>query len=100
MLFRCNGKYEFRTVFVETRRSSENDSQGCDVPGFLKLGWSFRQLPKVRGSAGLEKNLRIQIVAGVRVLTCDLFSSVTASSHHVRHGLSSGSAPAAVCQIM
>lgn len=32
---------------AETRRSSENDSQGCDVPGFLKLGWSFKQLPKV-----------------------------------------------------
>lgn len=36
--------------FAETRRSSENDSQSCDVPGFLKLGWSFKQLPKVRGS--------------------------------------------------
>uniref|UniRef100_A0AAQ5Y2L1 phosphatidylinositol-3,4,5-trisphosphate 5-phosphatase n=1 Tax=Amphiprion ocellaris TaxID=80972 RepID=A0AAQ5Y2L1_AMPOC len=31
----------------ETRRSSENDSQSCDVPGFLKLGWSFKQLPKL-----------------------------------------------------
>lgn len=31
----------------ETGRSSENDSQSCDVPGFLKLGWSFKQLPKL-----------------------------------------------------
>ncbi|XP_029297631.1 inositol polyphosphate phosphatase-like 1b isoform X2 [Cottoperca gobio] len=31
----------------ETRRSSENDSQSCDVPRFLKLGWSFKQLPKL-----------------------------------------------------
>lgn len=31
----------------ETRRSSENDSQSSDVPGFLKLGWSFKQLPKL-----------------------------------------------------
>lgn len=38
-------------LFVETRRSSENDSQGCDIPKFLKLGWSFKQLPKVRGSS-------------------------------------------------
>lgn len=37
-------------LFVETRRSSENDSQGCDIPKFLKLGWSFKQLPKVRDS--------------------------------------------------
>lgn len=38
----------FFFFFKETRRSSENDSQSCDVPGFLKLGWSFKQLPKVR----------------------------------------------------
>ncbi|XP_072573439.1 inositol polyphosphate phosphatase-like 1b isoform X2 [Paramormyrops kingsleyae] len=31
----------------EFRRSSENDSQICEVPGFLKLGWSSRQLPKL-----------------------------------------------------
>lgn len=37
-------------LFAETRRSSENDSQSCDVPGFLKLAWSFKQLPKVRHS--------------------------------------------------
>lgn len=38
------------SCFTETRRSSENDSQSCDVPGFLKQAWSFKQLPKVRGS--------------------------------------------------
>lgn len=38
------------SLFVETRRSSENDSQSCDIPRFLKLGWSFKQLPKVRSS--------------------------------------------------
>ena len=34
-------------LISEMRRSSDNDSQSCDVPGFLKLGWSFKQLPKV-----------------------------------------------------
>ncbi|XP_041653088.1 inositol polyphosphate phosphatase-like 1b [Cheilinus undulatus] len=39
---------EFHSMCLEeTRRSSENDSQSCDVPGFLKLGWSFKQLPKL-----------------------------------------------------
>lgn len=37
-------------LFAETRRSSENDSQSCEVPRFLKLGWSSKHLPKVRGS--------------------------------------------------
>ncbi|KAK2838760.1 hypothetical protein Q7C36_013574 [Tachysurus vachellii] len=32
----------------ETRRSAENDSQSCDVPGFLKMSWSFKQLPKLQ----------------------------------------------------
>lgn len=41
-------KTELMALFVETRRSSENDSQSCDIPRFLKLGWSFKQLPKVR----------------------------------------------------
>ncbi|KAK6298407.1 hypothetical protein J4Q44_G00314620 [Coregonus suidteri] len=31
----------------EIRRSIENDSQSCDVPCFLKLGWSSKQLPKL-----------------------------------------------------
>ncbi|XP_064185266.1 inositol polyphosphate phosphatase-like 1b [Anguilla rostrata] len=33
--------------FEEFRRSSENDSQSCEVPGFLKLGWSSKQMPKL-----------------------------------------------------
>lgn len=43
-----NDKDSFVSFFAETRRSSENDSQSCNVPGFLKLGWSFKQLPKVK----------------------------------------------------
>nr|XP_057911273.1 inositol polyphosphate phosphatase-like 1b isoform X2 [Doryrhamphus excisus] len=35
------------TCLEEMRRSSENDSQSCDVPGFVKLAWSFKQLPKL-----------------------------------------------------
>ncbi|XP_027865120.1 inositol polyphosphate phosphatase-like 1b [Xiphophorus couchianus] len=31
----------------ETQRSSENNLQSCDVPGFLKLGWTCKQLPKL-----------------------------------------------------
>ncbi|XP_052669931.1 phosphatidylinositol 3,4,5-trisphosphate 5-phosphatase 2-like [Harpia harpyja] len=29
----------------ETQRSGENTSQSCDIPGFLKLGWSAKHLP-------------------------------------------------------
>jgi len=32
---------------LEPRRSAENDSQCCEVPGFLKLCWSSKQFPKV-----------------------------------------------------
>ncbi|KAG7268786.1 LOW QUALITY PROTEIN: hypothetical protein CRUP_018341 [Coryphaenoides rupestris] len=39
---------EFHSACLEeARRSSENDSQSCDVHGFLKLGWSAKQLPKL-----------------------------------------------------
>ncbi|KAJ3588591.1 hypothetical protein NHX12_012183 [Muraenolepis orangiensis] len=39
---------EFHSACLEeTRRSRENDSQSCDVHGFLKLGWSAKQLPKL-----------------------------------------------------
>ncbi|KAK7922477.1 hypothetical protein WMY93_009379 [Mugilogobius chulae] len=37
----------YSSCLEETRRSCENDSQSCDVPGFLKLCWSFKQLPKL-----------------------------------------------------
>uniref|UniRef100_A0AAY4D8B7 phosphatidylinositol-3,4,5-trisphosphate 5-phosphatase n=1 Tax=Denticeps clupeoides TaxID=299321 RepID=A0AAY4D8B7_9TELE len=33
---------------TEVRRTSENDLQSCDVPGFLKLGWSSKHLPKLQ----------------------------------------------------
>lgn len=65
-----------------------------------EIGMVLQTTAKGKRLSQFGKNLRIQFVAGVRVLTRDLFSSVTASSHHVQHGLSSGSAPAAVCQIM
>lgn len=31
----------------ETQRSNENNLQSCDIPGFLKLGWSCKHLPKL-----------------------------------------------------
>lgn len=34
---------------AETQRSGENTSQSCDIPGFLKLGWSAKHLPVVWG---------------------------------------------------
>ncbi|NXJ37669.1 SHIP2 phosphatase, partial [Ciconia maguari] len=30
---------------AEAQRSGENTSQSCDIPGFLKLGWSAKHLP-------------------------------------------------------
>lgn len=63
------------TLFLETRRSSENDTQSCDVPGFLKLGWSFKQLPKVRGSVRLEMAENGLLVPGATFLMCDWFMS-------------------------
>ncbi|XP_041076387.1 phosphatidylinositol 3,4,5-trisphosphate 5-phosphatase 2B-like [Polyodon spathula] len=39
---------EFHSCCLEEfRRSSENDAQSCEVTGFLKLGWSAKQLPKL-----------------------------------------------------
>ncbi|XP_072251574.1 inositol polyphosphate phosphatase-like 1b isoform X1 [Leuresthes tenuis] len=58
----------------ETRRSSENDSQSCDVPGFLKLGWSFKQLPKllpVRSDMELLQDQHLLL----SVKSCDGFES-------------------------
>ncbi|XP_040428385.1 phosphatidylinositol 3,4,5-trisphosphate 5-phosphatase 2 isoform X4 [Cygnus olor] len=37
---------EFHSYCLEeAQRSGENSSQSCDVPGFLKMGWSAKQLP-------------------------------------------------------
>ncbi|XP_064374547.1 phosphatidylinositol 3,4,5-trisphosphate 5-phosphatase 2-like [Dromaius novaehollandiae] len=37
---------EFHSYCLEEpQRSGENTSQSCDIPGFLKLGWSAKHLP-------------------------------------------------------
>ncbi|KGL90579.1 Phosphatidylinositol 3,4,5-trisphosphate 5-phosphatase 2A, partial [Charadrius vociferus] len=37
---------EFHSYCLEeVQRSRENTSQSCDIPGFLKLGWSAKHLP-------------------------------------------------------
>uniref|UniRef100_A0A3Q3JE49 phosphatidylinositol-3,4,5-trisphosphate 5-phosphatase n=1 Tax=Monopterus albus TaxID=43700 RepID=A0A3Q3JE49_MONAL len=58
----------------ETRRSSENDSQSCDVPGFLKLGWSFKQLPKLLPVMSDMEYLQDQHLL-LSVKSCDGFES-------------------------
>lgn len=105
LMQRCGKKYIAVSPNAETRRSSENDSQSCNVPGFLKLGWSFKQLPKVRGSVCLEmcentaaKNVNLHLVFfysffqscltwrlfGISTC-CSLSSHVTGLSHTVGH---------------
>lgn len=101
----CVKKYIAVSPNAETRRSSENDSQSCNVPGFLRLGWSFKQLPKVRGSVCLEmcentaaKNVNLHCLSfysffqlcliwrlfGISTY-CSLSSHVTGLSHTVGH---------------
>ncbi|KAK5864640.1 hypothetical protein PBY51_015869 [Eleginops maclovinus] len=58
----------------ETRRSSENDSQSCDVPRFLKLGWSFKQLPKLFPIKSDMEYLQDQHLL-LSVKSCDGFES-------------------------
>uniref|UniRef100_A0A7N6FC86 phosphatidylinositol-3,4,5-trisphosphate 5-phosphatase n=1 Tax=Anabas testudineus TaxID=64144 RepID=A0A7N6FC86_ANATE len=66
---------EFHSHCLEdTRRSSENDSQSCDVPGFLKLGWSFKQLPKLLPVMSDMEYLRDQHLL-LSVKSCDGFES-------------------------
>ncbi|XP_065814823.1 inositol polyphosphate phosphatase-like 1b isoform X1 [Labrus bergylta] len=62
------------TCLEDTRRSSENDSQGCDVPGFLKLGWSFKQLPKLLPIMSDMEYLQEQHLL-LSVKSCDGFES-------------------------
>uniref|UniRef100_A0A3P8V5X2 phosphatidylinositol-3,4,5-trisphosphate 5-phosphatase n=1 Tax=Cynoglossus semilaevis TaxID=244447 RepID=A0A3P8V5X2_CYNSE len=64
----------YSTCLEETRRSSENDSQGCDVPGFLKLGWSFKQLPKLLPVQSDMEYLQEQYLL-LSVKSCDGFES-------------------------
>uniref|UniRef100_A0A7N6BHP1 phosphatidylinositol-3,4,5-trisphosphate 5-phosphatase n=1 Tax=Anabas testudineus TaxID=64144 RepID=A0A7N6BHP1_ANATE len=52
----------------------ENDSQSCDVPGFLKLGWSFKQLPKLLPVMSDMEYLRDQHLL-LSVKSCDGFES-------------------------
>uniref|UniRef100_A0A672IE18 phosphatidylinositol-3,4,5-trisphosphate 5-phosphatase n=1 Tax=Salarias fasciatus TaxID=181472 RepID=A0A672IE18_SALFA len=59
---------------AETRRSSENDAQGCDVPGFLKLGWSFKHLPKLLPIMSHMEYLQDQHLL-LSVKSCDGFES-------------------------
>ncbi|XP_074529804.1 inositol polyphosphate phosphatase-like 1b isoform X2 [Halichoeres trimaculatus] len=66
---------EFHSACLEeTRRSSENDSQSCDVPGFLKLGWSFKQLPKLLPIMSDMEYLQDQFLL-LSVKSCDGFES-------------------------
>ncbi|KAM9849589.1 inositol polyphosphate phosphatase-like 1b isoform 2-T2 [Aulostomus maculatus] len=58
----------------ETRRSSENDSQSCDVPGFLRLAWSFKQLPKLLPIRSDMEYLQDQHLL-LSVKSCDGFES-------------------------
>ncbi|XP_056130218.1 inositol polyphosphate phosphatase-like 1b [Lampris incognitus] len=66
---------EFHSSCIEeTRRSSENDSQSCDVPGFLKLGWSSKQLPKLLPTVSGMAFLQDQHLL-LSVKSCDGFES-------------------------
>uniref|UniRef100_A0A8B9LKL8 phosphatidylinositol-3,4,5-trisphosphate 5-phosphatase n=1 Tax=Astyanax mexicanus TaxID=7994 RepID=A0A8B9LKL8_ASTMX len=58
----------------EPRRSTENDSQSCEVPGFLKLGWSSKQLPKLHPLVSDMEYLRDQHLL-LSVKSCDGFES-------------------------
>nr|BAO51251.1 inositol polyphosphate phosphatase-like 1b [Oryzias dancena] len=54
--------------------SSENDSQSCYVPGFLKLSWSFKQLPKLLPLMSDMEHLQDQHLL-LSVKSCDGFES-------------------------
>ncbi|MED6271621.1 hypothetical protein CHARACLAT_022125, partial [Characodon lateralis] len=58
----------------ETQRSSENNLQGCDVPGFLKLGWTCQQLPKLIPLLSDLEYLQDQHLL-LSVKSCDGFES-------------------------
>ncbi|XP_020308552.1 phosphatidylinositol 3,4,5-trisphosphate 5-phosphatase 2B [Oncorhynchus kisutch] len=58
----------------EIRRSVENDSQSCEVPGFLKLGWSPKQLPKLLPIVSDMEYLQDQHLL-LSVKSCDGFES-------------------------
>ncbi|XP_073710339.1 inositol polyphosphate phosphatase-like 1b isoform X2 [Misgurnus anguillicaudatus] len=58
----------------EPRRSLENDSQHCEVPGFLKLGWSSKQFPKLQPVCSDLDYIRDQHLL-FSVKSCDGFES-------------------------
>ncbi|XP_062855895.1 inositol polyphosphate phosphatase-like 1b [Trichomycterus rosablanca] len=58
----------------ESRRSAENDCQSCEVPGFLKLGWSAIQLPKLQPLVSDMEYLQDQHLL-LSVKSCDGFES-------------------------
>ncbi|XP_042626186.1 phosphatidylinositol 3,4,5-trisphosphate 5-phosphatase 2B-like [Cyprinus carpio] len=66
---------EFHSRYLEeSRRSAENDSQYCEVPGFLKLGWSSKQFPKLHPVFSDLEHLRDQHLL-LSVKSCDGFES-------------------------
>lgn len=66
---------EFHSSCLEgTRRSSVNDSQSSNVPGFLRLGWSLKQLPKLLPIVSDLESLRDQHLL-LSVKSCDGFES-------------------------
>ncbi|XP_051505508.1 phosphatidylinositol 3,4,5-trisphosphate 5-phosphatase 2B-like isoform X2 [Myxocyprinus asiaticus] len=58
----------------EPRRSAENDSQCCAVSGFLKLGWSSKQFPKLHPVSSDLEHLQDQHLL-FSVKSCDGFES-------------------------
>ncbi|KAI1898080.1 hypothetical protein AGOR_G00068660 [Albula goreensis] len=60
--------------FEEFRRSGENDVQSCEVPGFLKLGWSFKHMPKLVPIVSDMEYLQDQHLL-LSVKSCDGFES-------------------------
>ncbi|TRY97950.1 hypothetical protein DNTS_000282 [Danionella cerebrum] len=62
------------TFHIEPQRSAENDSQSSEVPGFLKLGWSSKQFPKLQPVFSDLEHLRDQHLL-LSVKSCDGFES-------------------------
>uniref|UniRef100_W5NDH9 phosphatidylinositol-3,4,5-trisphosphate 5-phosphatase n=1 Tax=Lepisosteus oculatus TaxID=7918 RepID=W5NDH9_LEPOC len=66
---------EFHSYCLEDlHRSSENDTQSCEVSGFLKLGWSSKQLPKLIPLLSDMEYLQDQHLL-LSVKSCDGFES-------------------------
>ncbi|NXL34556.1 SHIP2 phosphatase, partial [Glaucidium brasilianum] len=42
---KCYIEFHSYCLEAEAQRSGENTSQSCDIPGFLRLGWSAKHLP-------------------------------------------------------